>query len=339
MKFTATIAKLTGFYVLIVMLISVGFSVAIYQISSNEIDRGLNRQDLIIKNTPRWIGMQSMYNFSDLRSQQLDDSNARLKHNLAYFNLFILMLSAFASYFLARWTLRPLKEAADEQNRFTADASHELKTPLAALRTEIEVTFRDKNFSASSAKKILTSNLEEIGKLETLSSALLKLAKLDETTKVDFTTLNLDEVIVAAYEKVESLAKKKNIEFEAKLKNAKIFGDQTMLTELFVMLLDNAIKYSPKNSKIILKMSSENKHHLVKIKDFGIGIKSSDLPRIFDRFYRADQSRTKNQLASETDGYGLGLSIAKQIVDLHSGEITASSTAGNGSEFSIKLLK
>jgi len=280
-----------------------------------------------------------MYNFSDLRSQQLDDSNARLKHNLAYFNLFILMLSAFASYFLARWTLRPLKEAADEQNRFTADASHELKTPLAALRTEIEVTLRDKNFSASSAKKILTSNLEEIGKLETLSSALLKLAKLDETTKVDFTTLNLDEVIVAAYEKVESLAKKKNIEFEAKLKNAKIFGDQTMLTELFVMLLDNAIKYSPKNSKIILKMSSENKHHLVKIKDFGIGIKSSDLPRIFDRFYRADQSRTKNQLASETDGYGLGLSIAKQIVDLHSGEITASSTAGNGSEFSIKLLK
>jgi two-component system, OmpR family, sensor histidine kinase CiaH len=333
MKFTDAITKLTAFYVLIVMFISIGFSVAIYQISSKEIGRGLGRQNLMLQNLPPRDDSHLLDDFANLRNQQIDDSNNRLQTNLVYFNLLILILSSFASYFFARWTLRPLEEAIEEQNRFTADASHELKTPLAAMRSEIEVTLRDKKFNISGAKKLLGSNLEEIEKLETLSGALLKLAKLDETQKLDFSTLNLDELVTAAYEKVESLAAKKNIEISAKLVKAKILGDKSALTELFVILFDNAIKYSPNGSKIKAKLSSDGKHSEVSIRDHGVGIKSSDLLHIFDRFYRADQSRNKGK----ADGYGLGLSIAKRIVDLHSGKISASSTPGKGSEFIVRF--
>ncbi len=333
MKFNSAIVKLTIFYVLIVMLISVGFSLAIFQISSNEIDRGLNRQNSILQNLPPRDESHLLDDFVNLHNQQLQDSNNRLETNLIYFNLLILILSSFASYFLARWTLRPLEEAVEEQNRFTADASHELKTPLAAMRTEIEVSLRDKKFKLSGAKKLLNSNLEEIEKLETLSGALLKLAKLDETNKLDFVSLNLDEIIVEAYEKVESLARKKQIVVDAKLVNAKILGDKSSLVELFVILFDNAIKYSPKSSKIKIKLSSDGKHQTVSIVDHGVGIKSSDLLHIFNRFYRADQSRNKEK----AEGYGLGLSIAKRIVELHGGKIFALSTPGKGSEFVVKF--
>ena len=175
--------------------------------------------------------------------------------------------------------------------------------------------------------------MEEIGKLESLSDALLNLAKFDEVNKLEFRELNLDEIIAAAYEKVEGLAKKKEIEIEAKLVKSKMLGDKTSLTELFVILLDNAIKYSPKNSKILIGIKKERGHAAVKIRDRGIGIKASDLPYIFERFYRADQSRSKEK----ADGYGLGLSIAKRIVELHNGEISATSTPGKSSEFIVKL--
>ncbi|MEI8061504.1 MAG: HAMP domain-containing sensor histidine kinase [Candidatus Berkelbacteria bacterium] len=333
MKFTTAITKLTIFYVLIVMFISIGFSVAIYQISSSEIDRGLGRQNSMMQNVPSKYDSRVLDDFASFRNQQLDDSNNRLQTNLAYFNLLILVLSAFASYFFAHWTLRPLEEAIEEQNRFTADASHELKTPLAAMRSEIEVSLRDKNCNLSETKKLLNSNLEEIEKLETLSGALLKLAKLDETQKIDFATLDLDEVVVESYEKVESLAKKKNIDIDAKLVHTKILGDKPSLTELFVILFDNAIKYSPSGSKIRVKLTSDGKHSEVSIRDHGVGIKSSDLLHIFDRFYRADQSRNKEK----AEGYGLGLSIAKRIVDLHSGKISATSTPGKGTEFVVKF--
>lgn len=331
MKFNTVIAKLTFFCTLIIMVISVGFSLTIYQLSAKEINRGLGRQNSMLQNLPQRYENQIMTDFNDLQESQISESSSRLKKNLQYYNLLILILSAIGSYFFARWTLRPLQEAMDEQNRFTADASHELRTPLAAMQSEIEVSLRDEKFNLADAKKLLYSNLEEVGKLETLSGALLKLAKFDEVNKLEFLSLNLDEVIVESYEKVEKLAKNKKIEIEAKLIKSKVFGDKVSLTELFVILFENAIKYSPEKSKILVRMSNDKNHPAVSVKDHGVGIKLSDLPHIFDRFYRADQSRNKEK----TDGYGLGLSIAKRIADLHSAKISVTSIAGKGSEFTI----
>jgi len=333
MKFSAAILKLTFFYVLVIMVISVSFSLAIFQISSNEIGRGLGRQANILHDLPSRDDFHLFDDFETLRQQQTEESIFRLKINLVYYNLLILILSTVGSYFFARFSLRPLEEAMEEQNRFTADASHELKTPLAALRSEIEVNLRDKNFSIVQAKKLFKSNLEEIEKLESLSGALLKLSRFDEANKIEFRNIKIGEVIEIAYKKVESLAKKKSIDFVMDFFEVKVLGDRQSLVELLVILFDNAIKYNPKNSKISVSTFKEQKYFVVKVKDLGNGIKNSDLPHIFDRFYRADQSRNK----VKADGYGLGLSIAKRIVELHSGQISVVSTLGKGSEFIIKL--
>ena len=333
MKFSIAILKLTAFYVLVIMLISICFSLAIFNISSKEIGKGLGKQSVILKSLPPRSDVHFLEDFENLRRQQLNESYDRLQNNLIFFNLLILILSSVGSYFFARWTLKPYEEASEEQNRFTADASHELKTPLAAMRSEIEVNLRDKDLSLVGAKKLLNSNLEEIEKLEALSAALLKLAKFDQENKQEFSTLKLDEILVATYEKVESLAKNKNIDIDAKLTKLEIKGDPYSLTELFVILLDNAIKYSPAKSKIKISLKLDGKHPAVIIKDYGVGIKASELPHIFDRFYRADQSRNKEK----SDGYGLGLSIAKRIVDLHGGKILASSVPNKGSEFVVRF--
>jgi two-component system, OmpR family, sensor histidine kinase CiaH len=331
MHFKTAHLKLTLFYVLIAMSISIIFSIAIFQISSNELGRGLGRQAGALRD----INIQG---FSDrasileqLRTDQINESNNNLRNNLIYYNLLILILSSVAGYFLARKTLKPIEETMDAQNRFTADASHELRTPLTALRTEIEVNLKDKNLNLSEAKKLLNSNLEEVSKLESLASALLKLAKFDDDKTVIFKTVALEDIIIDSYEKVACLAEKKSIEFKNEFKNISIKGDYQSLVELFVILLDNAIKYSPSNSRIWINMSEEKKDIIVKIKDNGLGIKSSDLPFVFNRFYRADTSRSKEKI----DGYGLGLSIAKSIVELHRGQISVDSKPGKGSEFII----
>ncbi|MCX6811327.1 MAG: HAMP domain-containing sensor histidine kinase [Candidatus Berkelbacteria bacterium] len=334
MTFKSAYLKLTLFYVLIVMIISLVFSFVIYNISSSELNRGLGRQTRVLRELP--TENRPPFPIQDLekiRLEQLDASNNHLRLNLIYFNLLILALSSIASYFFAKRTLRPIEEMVNAQNRFIADASHELKTPLTAMRAEIEVNLRDRKLKLSETKKLLKSNLEEINKLESLSSALLKLAKYQEDLKLDFEKLSLPEIVTKAYEKVENIASEKSIEFDNNFEEVYIKGDKQSLVELFVILLDNAVKYSPKKSKVSIKISKDHKFAQIKIIDHGVGIKASDLPYIFNRFYRADNSRSKEEI----DGYGLGLSIAKRITELHGGNIIVKSKIRDGSTFIVKL--
>jgi len=331
-QFDLAAIKLSVFYILIVMIISISFSVSIYKISSLEIYDGIGRQYTMIRDLPVEKLPKHMINLEILRQQQVEESNDKLKTNLIYFNALILLISSLTSYFLARKTLRPIEESMELQNRFTADASHELRTPLTAMKTEIEVSLRDKNLNITDVKELLKSNLEEITKLENLSNALLKLAK-NESHKEDFTIVDLEDIIISSYEKVQKLAENKSITFETDLESISIPGDKESLTELFIILLDNAIKYSPEKSTIKIQTKTEGNHTKITIKDQGSGIKASDLPYIFNRFYRADNSRNKGKI----DGFGLGLSIAKQIVELHNGTILVSSKPGKGSEFIVIL--
>lgn len=327
--------KLTFSYVLIAMMISVAFSVAIFNISATEIGKGLGRQTRVLRDIPisDYGSITTVPDLEQIRNEQIQESNNRLKTNLLYYNLLILILATGASYFLARKTLEPIEEMMDEQNRFTADASHELRTPLTAMRTEIEVNLRNKALNLNESKNLLQSNLEEIEKLESLSAALLKLARYQDKKQNQLSNVSLEEAVVEAYEKIEALANKKSIAFENKFADISVLGDKKSLVELFVILIDNAVKYSPSNSKIKIEMAESGHYAVVRVRDQGIGIKSSDLPYIFNRFYRADVSRNKDQV----DGYGLGLSIAKQIVTFHKGIIFATSKTGQGSEFVVKL--
>lgn len=331
MNFNSAYLKLTIFYAGIVMLISLAFSFAIYGIASREIEQGLTRQNGVARDFP---GNRIIMELEQLRIEQLRESNAHLQVNLVYFNLIILFISSLSSYFLAKRTLRPIEESVEAQNRFTADASHELRTPLTAMKSEIEVALRDKKMSISDARQLLVSNLEEIDKLTSLSSALLKLARNDQTARGGFAQIKIEKAISEAISKTKDLAGKKNIKVNYDFEqNALILGDYASIVELFIILLENAIKYSSADSAVNIASKSSNGKIIISFSDTGIGIKASDLPYIFNRFYRADHSRNKEKVP----GYGLGLSIAKQIASLHGATLSVESKSGQGSNFIAKF--
>ena len=335
MIFKSACLKLTISYVLIVMAISITFSFVLYGIASHELNTGLRRQGTVLENLPGPAPFPGpMSELERVRSEQLNESNKHLELNLIYFNLLILALAGGLSYFLARRTLKPIEEMLEMQNHFTSDASHELRTPLTAMKAEIEISLRDKKFNLAEAKKLLKSNLEEIAKLDALSSGLLKLTNYQSRKKMIFAKHSLVEIIENAIAKTNGLAKTKQIKIQFDQKDITINCEKESLIELFVILLDNAVKYSPRHSKINITTEIIGKRQVViKVKDEGMGIKASDIPYIFNRFYRADHSRSKEK----SDGYGLGLSIAMEIVKLHHGKIEVESKLNSGSTFVVKL--
>lgn len=335
--------KLTFWYLLIIMFISISFSVVIYKFLTAEINRALRMEQLRVQGgyTP---AKKFIIRFDEPTPQRgivitppspevLEEAKDRIFLMLLVINLGILGLSGVAGYLLAGLTLRPIKNMVDEQNRFITDASHELRTPLTSLKSEIEVNLRDKKLTIKDARKLLESNLEEVNNLQYLSDNLIKLAQTHKPNGVKFEKVSIVAVSENALRKVENLAKTKSIKIIKNVEDINISADRQGLTELFVIFLDNAIKYSPEKSEVNLNIKKSGSSAIIEIEDQGIGIDKKDLPLLFERFYRADKARTKK----DTDGFGLGLSIAKQIIDKHSGSIDVKSKIEFGTTFKIKL--
>jgi two-component system sensor histidine kinase CiaH len=333
--------KLTGWYLLIIMIISLSFSAAIYGGLCSELNRVERMQRLRIEQQfpGRPDLLQQFEQRIEPRNLYLDpalinETKTRILIILLGINSFILVSSAVAGYFLAGRTLQPIKVMFDEQKRFTADASHEFRTPLTSMKTEIEVALRDKKINLREIKNLLKSNLEEVNKMQKLSNYLLALNKYEEDGKsIEFTNVDLKGIVKRVVDKLSILAKEKKISLQLNLKSAKVFGNETAVSELTSILVENAIKYSPSSSKIFIRTRKDDGHGILEIQDFGIGIAKEDLPHIFDRFYRAELSRSKEKAS----GYGLGLSIAKSIVDLHKGKIEVKSKLGKGSTFIVRI--
>ncbi len=319
---------LTGWYLLIIMLISVLFSVVVYTLASHEIRRVIRIQEFRVEHGGGIDRLQS------LSPSDFKDAKARLRTTLVLINLGILVLAGGAGYFLAGRTLRPIEQMVDEQSRFISDASHELRTPLTAIKAEMEVMLRDQNLTLKGAKTSVTSNLEEVNNLVSLSNNLLELSTYQHPNG-DFIRdpIPLLAVVVEAFKKVAPLAKHKHITIINKVKDATLLGDKEQLIELFVIFLDNAIKYSSQKTTITILSEKIDHSEKISITDEGIGIEENDIPHIFDRFFRADESRSKARVA----GYGLGLSIAKKIIEDHKGSFAVESTAGKGTTFTIHL--
>jgi signal transduction histidine kinase len=323
--FQSATLKLTGWYLLILMIISILFSVAIYTVTSSEINLRLERlQD----------SLQVRSGFApprddNLRTGEVSEASNRISMGLLYANLLIFVTGGVGSFLLARRTLRPIQEAHEAQSRFTSDASHELRTPLATMKTEIEVTLRDKQATKQDLKEVLHSNLEEVEKLSRLSEMLLSLSRLDhdklERTVVDLSDITHD--VVRLYRQPPSRV---NVKSSA---HPLVEGNESAITELVSILLDNALKYSPDTSLVVITLSKRNRQACFEITNTGPGIEASVLPHIFDRFYRADISRTNGYQR----GYGLGLALAKKIIELHDGELSASSAPHHATTFSFLL--
>ncbi|MDO8570552.1 MAG: HAMP domain-containing sensor histidine kinase [Candidatus Daviesbacteria bacterium] len=328
--FTKARFKLTGWYLLIIMIISILFSGVVYQQSTQEIGRGLRMQALRF-NRERALEEQLSHSFD---ISVLEEAKKRIALQLLFINLGILVLSGLSAYFLAGKTLKPIEKTLDEQKRFISDASHELRTPLTALKSEIEVTLRDKNFNLKEAQKLLQSNLEEVDKMQSLSNYLLTLNKYQNSKiKLDLEMVKVSEVLEKAILNVQKLATKKNIRILQKGKDVETITNYQSLIELISILLDNAIKYSGQSKTILISTKYDHKNVYISVKDQGIGMRASDIPYIFNRFFRADISRSKTQV----EGFGLGLSIAKGIVEPLHGKISVESSLNEGSTFLITL--
>ncbi len=319
-------------YLSIIMVLSISFSAGFYHDSSRAAGHGFKSQASALRNNiyfapPGTVGR--------IRDAGIDRFNNSLLTRLVFLNIFMLGAGTLVSYYLAKRSLEPMEEAMAAQSRFTSDAAHELRTPLTAMKTEIEVGLRSKKLQSEEAKEILGSNLEEIAKLEILTEALLRLAKNSHQPDPDsWKIVKITDVLRAAVERVEPQAINRGITFDLpSASKATLKADRDQLVELFVILMDNAVKYGTDNTAVTVTALRSDEEFVISITDKGMGIAAKDLPHIFDRFYRADQSRNK----SKTSGYGLGLSVAQAIVKSHNGKISASSKPSEGTTFTVIL--
>lgn len=240
----------------------------------------------------------------------------------------LLLIIGFASYFLAGKTLRPIKENMESQKKFLANASHDLRTPVAIITTESEVILQDKNASVKDYKNAIESNLEESKKMSVIINNLLFIARGEVEKKLK-EKLNLSNLVKKIGDKMGSQVKQKNLVLSINIsENIFISANGSDLERAVNNILQNAINYT-KTGKIEINLKQEKNKILLEIIDTGVGIKEKDLPFIFDRFFKAEHSR------NDGAGSGLGLHIAKEVISRNGGEIKIQSKENTGTKISV----
>ena len=225
-----------------------------------------------------------------------------------------------------------LEAAFVRQKQFTADASHELRTPVAVLIAETQTTLARQRTS-DEYRQTVAACLETAQQMRRLTESLLTLARIDSGSEtVPMERIDLAKSVQANVERIRPLAKERGISIHCQLEPIEIIGHTEQIDQVLMNLLGNAIHYNKPSGDIQIKTSTETGSAILTIADTGVGIGASDLPHIFERFYRADPSRSLAQGHT-----GLGLAICKAIIKAHSGSITASSEPGTGTTFAIKL--
>lgn len=323
--FKSATLKLTIWYVIIVISISLLFSIIIYSIALSEI--GARIENLQQSAPPMFPGDSSFFNI--IRAAQINEAENSLMGALIITNLVIWFAGGFGSYYLARRTLRPIEETHEAQSKFTSDASHELRTPLASMKIELEVALRDPAMTKNEMRELLESNLEEVNRLTKLSHTLLQLSKLDHVN-IDRENIELSQVTALVIERFNKMQPRITLHNR---RNIHVLANESNVEELLTILIDNALKYSPSDTTVDVTLIKQRQMSGFKVVNAGEGIPAESLPHIFNRFYRADASRT----GSAKKGYGLGLSLAKKIVELHNGELTVSSAENEMTTFQVML--
>jgi heavy metal sensor kinase len=227
-----------------------------------------------------------------------------------------------------------LETAFKKITQFTADASHELRTPVAVMRTRAELSLR-KARSADEYRETVTQLHAELEKTSALIEKLMFLARADcGAEALQSGPLNLSEIVREVCNQGSALAEGKQVAFREQLPDWPVWinGDPSSLRRLFLILIDNAVKYTPTNGRVEVCLEEGDGVAVGEVRDTGIGIAPEDLPSVFERFYRADKARSR-----ESGGVGLGLSIGRWIAEAHQGTIEVQSSQGRGSIFRVRL--
>lgn len=333
--FRSARVKLTLFYLATLLAFSLTLTVGIRMFAEYEMRRAYMAQrgdfqeladsglDLLVKNPERI--------FNKAQDSHAREASRHLNQDLVLLNLAALVLGGLVSYWFAGRTLKPIAEAHEAQTRFVADASHELRTPLANIRAENEVFLRQKSFTVKETRELVSSNLEEVQRLEHLSRDLLALTQYGQTDLV-MSSIKVESLIDDALAQIKKIMEGRAVTVERQLQSTQLYGNQESLVRLLVILLDNAIKYGPETGTIFIAGARHGSSYVITVCDEGKGIAAKDLPHIFNRLYRGDPARS-----TTTSGYGLGLALAREIVHANQGSIRAYNSPQGGAVFSVQL--
>jgi heavy metal sensor kinase len=230
--------------------------------------------------------------------------------------------------------LSRLRDSVQTSRRFLADASHELRTPLTIIKGELQELAGGAPLTGAELKERVGSVLEEVARLEHLVSGLLVLSRLDAgETQQNWMAVDLSELARSTAEQMRLLAEDRGIEIDlSDLGKAEVRGDRARLKQIIVNLLDNAIRFTPRGGRVILRTASEAATSVLELSDTGAGIPAAAIPHVFDRFFRVDEARSR-----EDGGAGLGLSIVKSISSMHGAEVDVESEPSRGSRFRVRF--
>jgi len=244
------------------------------------------------------------------------------------------LLFLLLSHYLAVWALAPAEKAWEQQNRFVADASHELKTPITVILANLDILSSHKDSTIREQHQWIRNTREEAIRMRDLIQDLLFLAKSDAnalpvlTGEADLSTCAEDRAL-----NFEAVAFENDVTLETEIEeNLKVTGSEGQLKQLLTILLDNAVKYAGPKGKVLMKVFRKQDKVVISVNNTGEVISAEDLPHIFERFYRASKSRARAE-----GGYGLGLSIAENIVKQHKGSISCTSSREAGTTFRVEL--
>lgn len=328
-KFSDT-RRLAATYLAIIMGLTLVFSSVIYTISASQFDRPLGRPG------QQNVSMLYQYDIQELLEQRAREARSELIASLVFLNVTVFVGGVLLSYALARKTLQPIEDAMEAQSRFVSDASHELRTPLTALQVTNEVALRKKKLSLTEAKELIEYNLSETIKLRNLSQALLGVAVQNEgqgVGSVQQEQFSAQDSVRLVAESFMSLMKTKSITFVPSSLDVQVTANKQAYENIIRILLDNAVKYSPNGATVSVTIERRNNQVITTISDTGPGIAKEHQTKIFDRFYRVDESRSSQNI----EGSGLGLSIAKSIASQYGFGLSVRSAAAKGSDFSLSI--
>lgn len=313
-RFRVATLRLTAYYTAGITIVLILFSFLVYGLFTNSIRQTADHDE-------------SLEQFHE--ESRYDELTENLLTILVVSDIVLFFLSILVSYYISRKTLAPIEDAYHKQERFVSDAAHELRTPLAVMKAGAEVML-SKERSPSEYQKFAQESLGETERLIRLSNDLLLLAKQDSQAAVICKEISLSAILQNTVDSIASYAVARQVHIESSIESGvSIVGDQDSIIRLAYNLIKNAIDYNVADGSVTVSLIHRDKKAVLIIQDTGIGISAQDLPHIFDRFYRADSSR------SSRDSSGLGLSIAKEIVDVHAGSIHIESVAGKGTKVMV----
>ncbi len=257
---------------------------------------------------------------------------ASIIRELAFIFLGAIFLVLIGNLIMTKKAIEPIKKAWEKQKQFVGDASHELRTPISAIKTNMEIVSEDNNKTVGEHRKWVDNINQETNRMSSLVNKLLFLSRKDsEDNTIIYEVINLADEIDIILKEFEVKFNNKKIEIESSLMNTFIKGDKTDIHQLVSSIIDNALKYT-ENGTVKIRLYEDSNYSVLEISDTGIGISEEEKHKVFERFYRVDRARS-----SAKKGYGLGLSIVKSIVEEYKGKIELNTKLNEGSTFIIKI--